>query len=393
MQFRSFLSYFFLGGVFLLAGCSSSLNDVWVSEDDKLRIDTLLDQAIMNLDKGDYDTANDLIQKAARVDPYNEKIAQTKGYIVLGQAGFDVFSATLKLMESETSSSKEKGNFLNVLYEILIVDEEKDFPNIGKKDDGSSVSMFNGLTVYVPELPGSLDDSNSPRYKVPLLNKANDAIKIICPFVSREVIEKYKTKARYKDCQDLTARGENPSQSHMLFSLAHLAEAVLFNSVLLYSGTQATSQANSNWFQRANKITTQSTSFGSDKGKLKEYVSAVSGFSDGFNKAFDVLREESLFSALLDDLNIAIDSFSQVSGLPSSFTKALKSLVESISSPTGNQAEELTKLKTQLSSAITSQLQTPLKNAINALPAGDTTNKQSLCNSASSLGMSLSECA
>ena len=145
---------------FFIASCGSySLNSLFVSEEDKLRVDVLLDQAIMSLDKGEYRDANNYIQKAALIDPQNEKIAQTKGYVVLGQAGFDVFSITLKLMENQTSKDGENAGFLNILFDVLSINQEEDFAKIGEVDDGSSVSFFNGLKVYKPYKPGSITDT------------------------------------------------------------------------------------------------------------------------------------------------------------------------------------------------------------------------------------------
>ena len=89
-----------VGPVFLvgiLSGCgSANFNKIWGGDDKAL--DSLIAQAKIHYDKGDFDKAEDFAEKAYDINDQNEEAAVLLGYINLSKGGIDPFVLAKKLV-------------------------------------------------------------------------------------------------------------------------------------------------------------------------------------------------------------------------------------------------------------------------------------------------------
>lgn len=367
-----------LGSIAIIAaGCgSSNINETLfstASQDDSF--ESLTTTGRLHNDQGEYDQAIEKLEKANALNPHDEETARLLGFAYLGQAGLGLFEIVEKILDLNTSSTSSSNaadtlsNFSGLIgltdAEFLLMGET----NTGLDTDGNQNSIVEGLPVIRPY---QLSGDNNPRTKVTTLVAITKMLQVICPFVDQS-LKADDGSDRYANCEETSGRGSKSAETHFLFAIGHLLEAVAFNQVILYSKndtststTETTTTTNSvsgNLLKRAEAL--EKAPF-STPSEFTDYLAALSIIKQDFDSVFDTDNATSMLSATLDNIRIAVNSFGKISGIPSGVTSNLSEALDSLEktaeqTQVGSGQEKTAQsgaLKSQLDSAITTAIKT-----------------------------------
>ncbi len=367
--------------IWTLLSCGDrSNNRIWVSPKDKARFDVLLIKAQACYDRGEFDDAAESAQAAYAFNSKSEKAAQLLAFSKLGQIGFDVPSLAQFLIT--ISNTQNLANLLLALKQLLNI-REQDLLAMSTKKEVSTNLYFVGLDLYFPKTPGDYTNTSDPRGSVPLLLKMNEVIAVMCPFVPADL---RGSGARYA-CTDNTGFAVHPSQTLILYAMAHLAEAVAFNSLLFYSSnTQTSTSATSDPLTASNLLQRINTFSKITSGDEDTIVGAFSEMATAYVAIVDP-SVGSMESEILVDFSQVINAFKRISGLPSSVIGSLNTAMAqltNIQTTSGEitQAQAYQKQITAKFSAAFSKAGAQIAAAIAQSPnPGAAKNLQTVCNS------------
>lgn len=357
-------------------GCGeNSINKMFVTQKDKQRISSLIAKGRMAFDRGDLDTAEEMLSQARRINIESEEAVRLLGYVYLARADITPVSMVRKIMDNnkKNTTTKDAADALSKLSVIVAI-SKADLSLMAKEDtEGGKNPYFTGITVFEPLAPGSINNIGDPRRTVNTLRWLNEAIKIICPFVQSSVT------ASSVDPRHTCTKVSKPggAATHLLFALAHMIESLVFNTVLLYNdssfalaATAATETAadSSNLFKRVAAINKTNFSI----SEIGDYVRAVAILKGNVEKVFDT-SADSMLSAVLIDLKTVVGAFEAIPGIPKEVTKqvsdGLKSIEDTVakagkSTETGADAtaSQTAALKSQLNTALSTTLKTSIES-------------------------------
>ncbi len=323
--------------VFLYScGSASNINQIWGEDDEGS--DSMLAEAAAAYDAKDYQRSENLTVKLLARNPDNEAAAIMLGYTMLSKGGIEPIALARKLISLSTSSttktdtttttetSKTSGDATSTLTNLgsLINLSEEDFGNLGvafEKDanGGTDPSLFASDNALI--VPAKI--SAELRSKVPVLENMNRALLAVCRFVDDST--KTTDDARHADpsCAQTSVKRKKTAKAHFLWAFSHLTEALVYQSVILYSGAGSTGVSS---FQKAsNDINTKN--YGTDIGLFVENVAEMKNAVD---LVFDTSSKDSMITATLLNLDTVNRAFSAIAGLPSGITDQITKSIEQL---------------------------------------------------------------
>lgn len=417
----------FVGIAGLLSGCGadSNFNQIWGGRDTQ---EGKLQQAKLYYDSGNYAEAAKIAQDLLNINSDNEDAAILLGYTHLSIGGIDPFRLSCKMItinsgqecprhpasttstqnstqttttttptsrpsrledhshlardaaafdlltqsntrnngstptsNTSTSSSNKATDVLKKLSQELlsISDTEYSSLSVGKYSTG----IFASAPIYQPQRI-----SEPLRESVNILREMNLALKSVCRFVDTSVLAEFqnteKTGRYDTNCTQTTQARRNTAKAHFLWAFAHLTEAMVYQSVLLYSSASTVTNGSSNFEAAVNSISNKTyldstgiSSFASDVDELKNLTDAVFDTTDG-----------SMLSETIKDLRssgLAINALSLPSEISGTITKALDNLEtisQKITQTTDVSSRNSKALKTQITENFAKTIGTKLNS-------------------------------
>lgn len=361
-------------------GKSSNFNVIWGGEDGAG--DGKLLRAKMFYDRGEYDKAETLASELLAVNPDHEAAAIVLAYSNLSQGGIDPFTLSCKLVtistgkqcrnhpssSSGTSSNTNTTSSTNLQlvdeladtskidqesFALLLQDQNKITNNsLNNSESKTATETLKKLSAELLSLTSSDYDAlsteqysqglfaNAPilkpervtdslRDSINTLRKMNAALKAVCRFVDDKTKTEFQNTSktgRYDtNCEPTTNARANTGKAHFLWGFAHLAEAMVYQSVILYSSAATTTGASSN-FEAAvatvnNRTYTDAaglSAFANDVSELNQLIAAVFDTTDG-----------SMLGETLKSLRTVGLSFTAL-GLPESFSAPITQAIDSL---------------------------------------------------------------
>jgi TolA-binding protein len=400
MRFLLIPSIACAAGTLTSCGADSNINQIWGKDS---AADSLLAEAKSAYDQGRFDEAESIASKIVSKSPNNEEASILLGYIYLSQGGLDPYRVASCLIElsdtsgtaSKTSASRCKAassstpaKFSKVEDEIdllfsrftevqqnivqsstesessgdvsetlkklqggLLNLTEVDFKNLQEKEfQGSSTLFKDSNKLLVPKKV-----SEDLRNLVFVLSKMNKVVKTICRFVNDDP-EIRADSARYKafDCAVTTEPRRSAAKAHYLWAIAHLAESLVYQSVLLYDTSESA----------ASNIQAGSEALNGFSGDVLKYVGAITDLKDALDQVFDTSDASSMISACLNDLSSVNGAFSAITGLPPGVKQQLSKIMSKINEiaksigGSATQSNQTKALKTQMTEKITEKVGT-----------------------------------
>ena len=318
----------------LLTSCNeSSINEIFVTSKQENSIDSLLEQAQYEYDRGNFSKALSFAEKAYNKNPNNEASAVLLGHVYLAQAGLDTFSLAQNLISEGTSTAsgdKTSNFFINTASAIGVSDEDLAALSTGSFGDSS--------LIYIPKT--ATDARNSESEVVVSLNKA---ISVLCPFIPEDVklLSSELSDERHSatNCAPSSFDTQQTGQSIFAFALAHLGEAIVFYNVIFKTDEGNTSSNIEQEIANLSNLTSDPTA----------YATSITQISQVFSTS-----EDSMIDAMLLDLEATNQALSEA-GVPSrvtnSVTKALTNVKEQVNGATNSD-----KLKQSLTSKVKEDL-------------------------------------
>ena len=365
-------------GLYFLSSCNgTSLNSVFLT-DDELSTNEQLSESKQYYDEGDFDKAEEIALKVYNSNINKENAAILLSYINLSQAGFDPFALSKNIMsssENDDSIDTESGTSDGLLSmsEILNL-QDSDYLAMSESEDN-----LGQYKIYIPN-----NDLDAIRANPELaIYHVNRAISFICPYMDTEVKLDGELGVDL-DSRHITTecnKEENIAsiKGHFAWSLAHLAEALVFYSLTMYSSEGLKPNITS----YAENIQNEPPS---------QFVQSIGTLSSVIENVFPDSNGETMSGALFNDLETVNSTIGYMGNtLPSSLRNGLKKVTASISTSldkiqdinsganaSGEIRDALTKgISKQLSKAIESKGLTgdDLSNACSALEGINSTAK------------------
>lgn len=336
------MKWFGLSGLILgllLTGCGSS-NQIFVSSEDKERMDVLLQLGRFYYDQGEYDKAIEVAEKAKKINPLKEEVGQLLAGVYFAKGGFSFIDVLTKIVDLQSattnstnsgSSSEDTSDLLGKFGSLLSLNET-DLQNMSSGVSVSENQFLKGLDVYYPANPGNFSDTSAPRGKVQTLRLINQTISALCPFVTDASVKaKSDDNIRYQ-CDSANSKMRRKGQSHFLFAVAHLIEAIAFHMVLLYepssfgaSSTGTNSTLTGNLVARATRLNSIEIS----ASIIGDYVEAINQLKVDIDKILTTAAGTMLNQTVLN-FNMAALAFKSIPGMPKSVSTNIESQLEKL---------------------------------------------------------------
>ena len=347
----------------LSCSTDSNINQFFVAGKHKEALDVLVAEAQYDYDQGKYDDAITKAEKAFEMNKNNEEVAVLLGYIYLSKAGIDPFQLAKTLIGSSSKSaalagSENAASQLSSLSSIVGVTAAELVLLKSDAEVATPPAAFDGLPVIRPARA-----SVGRLAGVSTLEFTDKAIKVVCPFVNREVLIEDDPRHTTDACPESENEQFFKPKSHFLWAFAHLADALSFYSLVLYS-TQA--DGSPNIVERAEKISEPCAA--ADTSCLVTYVELVKVLTDDIDAVFQTSEPDSALNAVLNGLGAASLGFSQLPGIPSSVTDGIQAGLDSVKGATsgtstssgGFSGADPSVLKGQLTAGVTKELATKI---------------------------------
>lgn len=361
----------------MLSACgkSSNFNVIWGSEDEsgdgKIRL------AKLYYDRGDYDGAIGIANDLLGVNPNNEVAAILVAYAHLSKGGIDPFALSCKLVTlstgdecsnhpsrsaTSTNTSTKTLRLAEQLADTTNIDQDAFLELLQRSSNQATTSQNSQSTSATDTLKKlsaellSLTDAdydtlssetynkglfaNSPvlkpeivtdtlRESVNILRNMNAALRAVCPFVDDSTKIEFQNASktgRYDSkCTATSYNRANTAKAHFVWGFAHLAEAMVYQSILLYSSSSSVNGAASNFESAVQTMSNKSynsasslSTLASEVAELNNLIAAVFDTSDG-----------SMLGETLKSLRTVGLSFTAL-GLPESFSASINQAIDSL---------------------------------------------------------------
>ncbi len=363
----AFLSLFWLTA----CGADQNLMGILTPTSHKQSLRNLLATGRAAYDRGDLEKAEELSKQAFDIDATSVEASLLYGLVNLSLAGADPYSLVKSMNKSKSSSDGESSSnaALKPVQDALAIAK-------------SEIDLLGELEASDPDLPvllpGCMEDV---RAKVQRLQFLDKAIRAICPFV--QSIAKTPDDER-QVCSDYASVTEEPGRIHFLWSLSHLAEAVMVNSALMYS-TSPDSGGKTNLELRASKAESQLNS-GDVIGVLSTFTTLEKVFKQIFpiNGICSATAPTTQSIAFLNDLLAVDGGFSVIATTPPNVRQAIQKAVAKIKTSRGtgssNRQKDTFAVKSDMTGGLSKSLGAGISAAISS-GAVQGTAKDSLCDS------------
>jgi hypothetical protein len=322
-------------------GTASNVNQIWGGDDEGG--DSMLAEAKAAYDAKDYDRAEQLSRKLLNRNPDNEEAAIMLGYTMLSRGGIEPIELARKLiaisgddttdsttgtkLQGDASDSSSAATSTLIQLGSLINLTSDDFTNLADKsfdaeaNGGTEPSLF--ATDTNPLLiPAKVSDAL--RAKVPVLGYMNSAVSAICRFVDTDAKVAEEPRHQAAGCAQTSVKRRKAAKSHFLWAFSHLVEALVYQSVILYSSVDGVSSN----FQVASD-TINNKNYGTD---ISQFVNDVTEMKNAVDLVFDTASTDSMITATLLNLDTVNKAFSAIAGLPSGITDKISQSLNQINS-------------------------------------------------------------
>ncbi|RYZ53049.1 MAG: hypothetical protein EOP07_18515, partial [Proteobacteria bacterium] len=215
-----------LGLVSMTTACGSfNLNEILASKAEKDSFDQLVQEAQYEYDKGRYDNALRLSEKALVLNPNSEAPTILKSYVYLSKAGLDAIHISKTLIEANekekdtttvatdtTKTGDTTADNFNTLKTVLNL-SEADYTAMSSGVENIGIPA---LPVYLPLSAGNarLGTSESLAYM-------NDAVETLCPLILANANPEDDKDSRH-DCAKNAFASEQKGRANFGWALAHL---------------------------------------------------------------------------------------------------------------------------------------------------------------------------
>jgi hypothetical protein len=406
------LPAFFLAGGLVSCGPDTNLMQIFADDDG---VDSLLVRARAAYDRGAYNTAAGLAEKALKQDGENEHGAIILGYTSLAQGGMDSFSLIKKLISLGGSTGlveveeKLTGHWevdLDILSDAIARE------SAGSSSGASTEAMTAGSSVTstlgnmsdlvtlsdadIGELADAYTDStsygrtffadyplvepvavtDSLRASIPFLSYMNRIPNYLCGFIEDSVRDADDPRDSTTTCPTSSRRsGKRKGSVHLIWAFSHLAEALAFQKTLNYSTGASATAGVSNLQGRVTKY--QATNFASQPANMVDATTDLIGGIDAVFPDAGAGSGISQLSATLSAMNSASQAFGamssktkNISGAISSSMSALKETADSISGSSSS-AKQTQALKGQFISGAVTALKAQIESTGNTSLCSD----------------------
>jgi tetratricopeptide (TPR) repeat protein len=356
-----------IGLTSMTTACGSfNFNEMLAGKDEKESFDRLVQEAQYEYDKGRYDNALRLSDKALALNPNSEAPTILKSYVYLSKAGLDAINISRTLIVANekdktavpaASDPAKTGdttadNF-NTLKTVLNL-SETDYTAMssGVENIGSPA-----LPVYLPLSAGNARLGNSES-----LAYMNDAVETLCPLILENANPEDDKDTRH-DCAKNAFAGAQKGRANFGWALAHLGEAITFYSVILYDST-GTGIPNLQAAIPKGELTAANAS---------SFITTVNGLNKALNAIFPtdpIESAASMLNGLFGDLKTASTALSAIPGVPTevsdSVQKSIKDLDAKIAAITATSAAttEASAQNEALKNSLTKGLATTMESKI-----------------------------
>lgn len=222
---------------------------------------------------------------------------------------------------SGDSASSSATETLKKLATELLSISEADYDTLSA-EKYTGEGLFSNSPVLKPERV-----SDTLRSNVSILNSMNLALKSVCRFVDTSALAEHQNAAktgRYDSgCTQTKQTRHNAAKAHFLWGFAHLTEAMVYQSVLLYSS--AASSSSSNFEAAVNGLNGKSYA---DAAGLSAFVDDVSELKEMIDSVFDT-SDGSMLSETLKDLRTVSLAFTAL-GLPEDFSAPITQAIDKL---------------------------------------------------------------
>ncbi len=420
--------------VFSLVGCGNeaNFNKIWGNDDDAS--DVKYARAKAAYDHGDFRRAKDLLESLVARNNDNEQAVVLLGYVYLSTGGIDPFTLAKKLIAITTPPTTgtttpaasltaddvrvlDEGSvaWANALAGATAENDDAfldgqladaqlaDAPAAGAatntnaaanlqklgtiinldKDDfaklqkapyvGNNSGLFTTETTIIvpkevtPELRASVD----------VLNYMNRAVLDVCRFVDASAKIEGDERHVSAQCAATGVERRSAAKAHFLWAFSHLTEAMVYQSVLLYS-TTTTGVSN---FEEASKALNNIKA--TNAAEINLFVKQVTDLKGAVDAVFDIANPKSMISSTLRNILAVKKAFDSLSGLPASMTapitKALdkiNELAKQFGGDPGDLGNQTKALKSQMLETISKKMSTKIAEVVTqqitnaGLPAG-----------------------
>lgn len=417
---RKLVASFLVSASVVGCGSAANFNKIWGNDDDAA--DVKYARAKSAYDQGDFQTAQDLLEALVARNQDNEAAAVLLGYVYLSTGGIDPFTLAKKLIDvttptttttpttltaddakvleegsvawahalasatavnddefadnmealagsgsasgsgstTTTSSNSNAAETLQKLSSIINL-SAADFDKLKDTEYSGSSDLFVTNKIIVPKLV-----SNDLRSSIPVLNYMNRAVLDVCRFVDAGTKSADDDRDSSTACTATTMERKNSAKAHFLWAFSHLTEAMVYQSVLLYT---TTSDGVTNFQAAANTLNGTTATNASE---ISAFVKKVSDLKGAVDVVFDVAHTESMLSTTLRNIIAVKNAFTALSGLPESMTapitKALSKIEELAKQVSGSDSADAssktTALKVQMLETVTKKMNTKISAVI-----------------------------
>jgi tetratricopeptide (TPR) repeat protein len=377
-----------LAGAAVGCGEDMNVNQIFVSEDQKNALVSLIEEAQIAYDAGEFEDALEYAEKAEKISPHNEQIAILLGYINLSLSGMDTFKIASGLISTTKKTNDDNKNgaltlagtnnraslFFDKLRLILGLDQQT-LKKFGKLSSESKLKAFADYDVILP-----VSAKKARALDVKVMQHINKAIAKICPFVDEELrISANDERVSKKNCPTTTTVRERKVVSHFLWAFIHIAEAAAFYSVLQY---QEEGQEQANITMRAESLKAEAADLSVDA-----YVKHALNLADSVSKIYAAEDPDSQFSALVNNITLAAKTFMKIGKMPAKLKQPLSRAVKSIDdkknevSGKSDSEQQGNSFKNQMNNRIANDMHSKINNFAKNDPDKFNANKSSLCES------------
>lgn len=356
-----------LGLVSMTTACGSfNLNEILASKEEKESFDHLVQEAQYEYDKGRYDNALRLSDKALALNPNSEAPTILKSYVYLSKAGLDAINISKTLI---VANEKEKDTTTVATDETKTGDTTTDNFNTLKTvlnlstDDYTAMSSGvenigdPALPVYLP-----LSADNARLGSSESLAYMNDAVETLCPLILANANPEDDKDSRH-NCTKNAFASDQKGRANFGWALAHLGEAITFYSVILFDST-GTGIPNLQAAIPKGELTAANAG---------AFITTVNGLNKALNAIFPtdpIESAASMLNGLFADLKTTSTALSAIPGVPTevsdSVQKSIKDLDAKIAAITATSAAttEASAQNEALKNSLTKGLATTMESKI-----------------------------
>jgi len=336
-------------------GTDSNINGFLFVPKNEKALDSLLARAQYAYDRGEFSEAKKYSERAYQLSPESERAAIQLGYVYLALAGIDSFQIARSLIDDDDEETKQETeeentprpsrNAASTLAEFssILGISESDVLVLGDMQN-SEQEAFSDFPVIYP-FSSKVSRQESGLENLLYLERA---VSVVCPFVDREVLQPNDYRHQGESCRETQYARLNRAKSHFLWAFSHLADAVAFNRVVLFTSDD---RDKANLELRSQVI---------DDVDVVTYLNLAGELASDLDNIMNVSDPDSALNAVLNSLSASEQALLRLEGLTPSATvklaRALDSIRNPLVPPPDTENPEAAVLKGQLNRQVSGEL-------------------------------------